>query len=845
MKRLLVALLLLLAAPALAQKPSINGVAGPTTSAQLQSIITDSTGTGALNFGPPQLLPITTLSGASKTYAGTDLYIMWRRSNGASVMTDTLPASTAPQLINGARLNIANVAAAPTFTTSTIPKITITAGAGTTIDGAASYVIQPGQDVDLVYDLANTAWRANVNSFQTQLKIPALPGEVGVVNDNWPPGHAFRYGISCDQTVNYATQVEDWMASTGLVGVTATLPACPINMSMNTKPTLSFSSWYGAPGSALIGIMHLISADGADIPTATCTTSGGAVNSITVTAQGSKYFGPAPAIRITSAGGGNTLTGASITSLLELQAIDRVMAAGTGYVVGEDVTFEHGIVLRVATASSGVPTSWTITNRGTPSADSRPRGIGGGNQYTQVSTTGSGSGARMLLFFRIPSTLTIASGGSGGAASCSVNFEPPSFRDANFGGDWASYVRLGVQNAKNITIHNYEGLSDTSVASGGLRYSGDHIDSVVGLTIDNYTCNDAQQRSGFSGYACLAIESQAGDQTDRVNIKHALIKKADLNAVSVCEARVHIVELTILSYGRANAVTGDPYCDALSVGYGIYQRRSAFTVGKLTINNNEQLLGSLASDSVHIVSTGYGTNPLLYVDNKAALQQASQWGTSFGDVLLTNVLRGGGLVIDNSTETAAVTCDVAFSSMRVQYAGSTAMTAGRAGVMVSSPAATPSLANKRCTLTGNFLQYLNSGSNGNATLSPQPDGLIVSANATATINLVRFPNGGVGTAGLVQALGQFNGTISWDQQTNVGLPASAGSNPVFLFQGTGTAGSNVRVYANDYDNHLSMTSPLVRFDGTSQMNASVWMDGLRNGTQLSTVNTNTDPGGQE
>lgn len=49
MKRLLL-LLLLLPALAWAQKPSIDGVAGPTTSSQLESIIIDPTGTGSLLF---------------------------------------------------------------------------------------------------------------------------------------------------------------------------------------------------------------------------------------------------------------------------------------------------------------------------------------------------------------------------------------------------------------------------------------------------------------------------------------------------------------------------------------------------------------------------------------------------------------------------------------------------------------------------------------------------------------------------------------------------------------------------------------------------------------------------
>lgn len=51
--RYLLALMFLVgvASSGYAQKPPINGVAGPTTSAQLKSIISDATGSGALNFG--------------------------------------------------------------------------------------------------------------------------------------------------------------------------------------------------------------------------------------------------------------------------------------------------------------------------------------------------------------------------------------------------------------------------------------------------------------------------------------------------------------------------------------------------------------------------------------------------------------------------------------------------------------------------------------------------------------------------------------------------------------------------------------------------------------------------
>lgn len=68
MRRVLfAALLCLLSAGALAQKPPINAVAGPTTSAALEQIISDATGSGPLNFGNNGILNIQNVSGIDCT----------------------------------------------------------------------------------------------------------------------------------------------------------------------------------------------------------------------------------------------------------------------------------------------------------------------------------------------------------------------------------------------------------------------------------------------------------------------------------------------------------------------------------------------------------------------------------------------------------------------------------------------------------------------------------------------------------------------------------------------------------------------------------------------------------
>jgi len=95
MKRFLCLLLVLLAPSALAQKPPINGVAGPTTSTQLQSIITDATGSGSLTFGTPPgwNYATATISAGTLTIA-TATAAVFNVTNNANITTFTITGAT-------------------------------------------------------------------------------------------------------------------------------------------------------------------------------------------------------------------------------------------------------------------------------------------------------------------------------------------------------------------------------------------------------------------------------------------------------------------------------------------------------------------------------------------------------------------------------------------------------------------------------------------------------------------------------------------------------------------------------------------------------------------------------
>lgn len=129
---------------------SVSFPGGVTTYAINNGTSVANPGTGTLEA----LLPIQTVTGASKAFATVDLFKETRRSNSGSAMTDTFPASSATGLVNGTKITIVNVDATANDT--------ITAGAGTTISGTG--IVGPGRAIQYVYDLPNTIWRPTLNT---------------------------------------------------------------------------------------------------------------------------------------------------------------------------------------------------------------------------------------------------------------------------------------------------------------------------------------------------------------------------------------------------------------------------------------------------------------------------------------------------------------------------------------------------------------------------------------------------------------------------------------------------------------------------------------------------------
>jgi hypothetical protein len=121
----------------------------------------DCTTTNTLVTTCQSVFPIEDITGASHTFGASEIGDEARRSNSGSAMTDTFPASSASGLFNGSQIIVNN--------TDASASLTITAGAGTTINTGSTDVVPAGRSMSYIYDLANTVWRHTRNSGNTVL----------------------------------------------------------------------------------------------------------------------------------------------------------------------------------------------------------------------------------------------------------------------------------------------------------------------------------------------------------------------------------------------------------------------------------------------------------------------------------------------------------------------------------------------------------------------------------------------------------------------------------------------------------------------------------------------------
>lgn len=151
---------------------------------------------------------------------------------------------------------------------------------------------------------------------------------------------------------------------------------------------------------------------------------GGSVTGVTMTAFGS-YTGATPTVSFTPPAAGITATGSPV---LTPQVISATGPVGTGYAVGNTVTFANGLVITVASinGSGGILTA-NITSA--PTVTTIPA-----QPQSPIGTSGAGTGVQMTFAYGITS-ITITNPGQGytflpvvsfsaGAAAASATIGP-------------------------------------------------------------------------------------------------------------------------------------------------------------------------------------------------------------------------------------------------------------------------------------------------------------------------------------------------------------------------------------------------------------------------------------
>lgn len=444
-------------------------------------------GTGVLE----STMPIQTTTGASKTFATADLQYETRRSNSGTAMTDTFPASSASGMANGARITVNNVDATAADT--------ITAGAGTTINGSSTLAIEAGRSVTFVYDLANTAWRPTFNtgtaaffgtpSGNTVGNLVTMASTGGKVQaSNIALSSVAQNGTGAVITSNPTITANDFNVTCKTLTVdagslTATLPSAatlqanggclilttPTGHSVTVAPTGSDSINHGTAGASVVvsdGITAIVTTDG--------------VSNIFVPTGAGGSSGFPITLGSTSIAGGSTTTSISGLSLVAPDlgtptALDLTNAAslpisgisglgtGVGPLLSGTPSGTGGLVGKASPTFSGTVTMGALTLGGTLTT-----AITGSSQCLQVNSSGVVSGTG--------SACGAGGGGSPGGSSGQIQYN----NSGSFGGisafTWDGTTLAssgnGTQTAPSVAITGTPGTGTNSEPLFSINASG-------------------------------------------------------------------------------------------------------------------------------------------------------------------------------------------------------------------------------------------------------------------------------------------------------------------------------------------------------------------------------------
>lgn len=143
---------------------------------------------------------------------------------------------------------------------------------------------------------------------------------------------------------------------------------------------------------------------------------GSGVATVTVTNPGTYTSVPV----VTFSGGSPTLA-ASGTAVLQVTGTPTVGAGGAGYAVGDRVSFTNGVVLVVASVSVGAVTAWQPITFPGSSPGAVTSGSTPANPVTQITSSGTGTGATANLTWGV-GIVQIINTGAGYISVPSVSF---------------------------------------------------------------------------------------------------------------------------------------------------------------------------------------------------------------------------------------------------------------------------------------------------------------------------------------------------------------------------------------------------------------------------------------
>jgi hypothetical protein len=174
-----------------------------------------------------------------------------------------------------------------------------------------------------------------------------------------------------------------------------------------------------------------------------------------------------------------------------------VGAGGAGYVIGDTMTLSNGVVVKVATVSSGAVATFVAQGTSGTALGSITSGATPANPVAQISSSGSGTGATVNLAW-VLGPATIINPGAGYVSAPT----PTITGGGGSGGSYAASIAywINIANAINLGQGGYRGPSANFIATNG---TGTAAPTLATLTLTGGT----DGAGGVTGNTLIGADS--------------------------------------------------------------------------------------------------------------------------------------------------------------------------------------------------------------------------------------------------------------------------------------------------------------------------------------------------